>query len=158
MDENLFVNVSSPSTSRFASVADLGPPAAAGATVLAQFLTELMSTRIGVTREGEVTGAAERVADDGQTYYDISLVLRSRASRNQLAENQERVDQAEFDARRAEYEETVTAATRAQLAYEEDVRRSEAAQRQWEADRARWEADVRACQAGDRMRCAPPRS
>ena len=61
-------------------------------------------------------------------------------------------------ARRAEYEETVTAATRAQLAYEEDVRRSEAAQRQWEADRARWEADVRACQAGDRMRCAPPRS
>lgn len=88
MDENLFVNVSSPSTSRFASVADLGPPAAAGATVLAQFLTELMSTRIGVTREGEVTGAAERVADDGQTYYDISLVLRSRASRNQLAVTQ----------------------------------------------------------------------
>ena len=110
-------------------------------------------------------------ANDGETYHraddseqspDELRVTRALndeiASRNQLAENQERADQAEFDARRAEYEETVTAATRAQLAYEEDVRRSEAAQRQWEADRARWEADVRACQAGDRMRCAPPRS
>jgi hypothetical protein len=79
------------------------------------------------------------------------------ASRNQLAENQERADQAAFEAERAKHEETVAAATQARLAYEEDVRRSEAAQRQWEADRARWEADVRACQAGDRSRCARPR-
>lgn len=79
------------------------------------------------------------------------------ASRNQLAENQERADQARFEAERARYEETVTAATQARLAYEEDVRRAEAAQRQWEADRARWQADVRACESGDRSRCAPPR-
>lgn len=92
VDENLFVNVSSPSTSRFASVADLGPPAAAAETVLAQFLTELMSTRIGVTREGEVTGASSRVADDGNTYYDVALTLRSRASRNQLAVSQASID------------------------------------------------------------------
>ena len=71
------------------------------------------------------------------------------ASRNQLAENQERAE-------RAEYERTVAQATRDQLAYEEVVRQSQAAQRQWEADRARWEADSRACLAGDRSRCAPP--
>lgn len=75
-------------------------------------------------------------------------------SRNQLAENQEQAD-------RAKHEEAVAASTQARLAYEEDVRRSQAAQAEWEAEqarwqaeRARWEADVRACEAGDRTRCS----
>ena len=87
------------------------------------------------------------------------------ASRNALAENQERADQAAFEAERAKYEETVAQSTQAQLAYEEDVRRSNAAQAEWQAEqdrwaaeRARWEADVGACRAGDRSRCAPPRN
>lgn len=106
-------------------------------------------------------GEAYHRADDAEQTPEELRMTRALndeiASRNALAENQERADQATFEAERAKYEQTVTAATQAQLAYEEDVRRSEAAQRQWEADRARWEADVRACQAGDRMRCAPPR-
>jgi hypothetical protein len=79
------------------------------------------------------------------------------ASRNALAENQERADQAAFEAERARHEQVVAQAMQDQLAYEEGVRQAEAARRQWEADRARWEADVRACQAGDLSRCAPPR-
>lgn len=106
-------------------------------------------------------GEAYHRADDAEQTPEELRMTRALndeiASRNQLAENQERADREAFEAERARYEETVTAATRARLAYEEDVRRSEAAQRQWEADRARWEADVRACQAGDRSRCAPPR-
>ena len=104
--------------------------------------------------------ALDRADDSGQTSEELRITRALNdeiASRNQLAENQERADQARFEAERARYEETVTAATQARLAYEEDVRRAEAAQRQWEADRARWEADVRACEAGDRSRCAPPR-
>jgi TolA-binding protein len=105
-------------------------------------------------------GEAYRRGDDAQQTPEELRMTRALndeiASRNQLAENQERADQAEYEARRASYEQTVTTATQARLAYEEDVRRAEAAQRQWEADRARWEADVRACQAGDRMGCAAP--
>ena len=104
--------------------------------------------------------APDRADDSGQTPEELRITRALNdeiASRNQLAENQERADRARFEAERARHEETVTAATQARLAYEEDVRRAEAAQRQWEADRARWEADVRACVAGDRSRCAPPR-
>ena len=60
---------------------------------------------------------------------------------------------------------TAAGLTQAQLADEEDVRRSNAAQAEWQAEqdrwaaeRARWEADVGACRAGDRSRCAPPRN
>ena len=113
-------------------------------------------------------GEAYHRADDAQqdpTELRTTQALNDEiASRNQLAENQERADQATFEAERSKYEATVTASTQAQLAYEEDVRRSQAAQSdwqaeqsRWQADRARWEADVQACQRGDRTRCAPPR-
>jgi len=78
------------------------------------------------------------------------------AQRNQLAENQERADQAAFETERAKHELAVARATQERLAYEEALRQSEAAQGRWEADRARWEADVRACEAGDRTRCGTP--
>lgn len=78
-------------------------------------------------------------------------------ARNALAADQERADQAAFEAERAEHEARAEEALRQRLAWEESVRQSDEAQRRWEADRALWEADVRACEAGDRSRCAPPR-
>ena len=77
VDENLFVNTSSPSSSRYADVAALGTPQAAADATLAQYLTELMSTRLGVRREGRVVSAAARTAPDGREYYDV--VARSRS-------------------------------------------------------------------------------
>jgi hypothetical protein len=77
VDENLFVDISSPSSSRYASVAALGTPEAAAKRTLAQFLEELMSTRLGVRRQGEVVSATTRTADDGKEYYDIEARLGS---------------------------------------------------------------------------------
>ena len=59
-DENVFVNFSSPSSSKFESVADLGSPKDAAKRLEAQFLTEYMSTRIGVRREVSVLSAESR--------------------------------------------------------------------------------------------------
>ena len=38
-----------------------------------QYLEELMSTRIGVKRSGEVVSATERMGPDGKKYYDIQV-------------------------------------------------------------------------------------
>jgi len=115
--------------------------------------------------DGEAYHRADDAEQDPAELRTTQALNDEIASRNQLAENQERADQAAFEAERAKYEATVTQSTQAQLAYEEDVRRSSAAQTQWQADqerwaaeRARWEADVRACNAGDRTRCAAPRN
>lgn len=48
IEENLFVDISSPSSSRYNSVVDLGTPEAAAQALLNQYLNkEFMSTRIG---------------------------------------------------------------------------------------------------------------
>ena len=69
IDENLFVSLSSPSSSRYDSVADLGSPETAAARILDQYLTqEFMSTRIGIRREGKVGERGEgnlRVLEGG---------------------------------------------------------------------------------------------
>lgn len=52
-DENVFVDISSPSSSKYSSVQDLGTPDKAANRLQKQFLTELMSTRLGVKREIE---------------------------------------------------------------------------------------------------------
>lgn len=101
--------------------------------------------------------AYHRAADSEQDPAEVrttQALNEEITSRNQLVQNQE-------DADRAKYEETMAASNQARLAYEEDVRRSQAAQSDWEAEqarwqaeRARWEADVRACEAGDRSRCS----
>ena len=78
-------------------------------------------------------------------------------ARNELAASQERADQAAFEAERAEHQVRAEEALRQRLAWEESVRQADEAQRRWQADRARWEADLRACDAGDRSRCALPR-
>lgn len=82
-DENLFVQMTSPSSSRYQTVTDLGTPEAAADSILNRYLTrEFMSTRLGIKREGEVVSALERTADDGKKYYEIAIRMRSYASRN----------------------------------------------------------------------------
>lgn len=45
VDENLFVSISSPSTSQFTSIEDLGGPEEAAERTLRQYLEELKTTR-----------------------------------------------------------------------------------------------------------------
>ncbi|XP_038999201.1 psbP domain-containing protein 1, chloroplastic-like isoform X1 [Hibiscus syriacus] len=69
LDENLSVEMPSPSSSRYKTVEDLGPPEEAGKKVLEQYLTEFMSTRLGVRRESNTLSTSSRVTDDGKLYY-----------------------------------------------------------------------------------------
>lgn len=73
LDENISVELSSPSSSRYKSVEDLGPPQEAGKKVLRQYLTEFMSTRLGVRRESNILSTSSRIADDGKLYYEIEV-------------------------------------------------------------------------------------
>ncbi|PSC72476.1 domain-containing isoform A [Micractinium conductrix] len=93
VEENLFVNVSSPSSSKYESVADLGSPMDAAKKLQSQFLEEFMSTRLGVKRTAEVVNAEERTGADGQLYYDIATRVKSFASRNQLAVTQAEIEE-----------------------------------------------------------------
>jgi len=118
---------------------------------------QLLTSAPPTVNDGEAYHRADDAEQDPSEVRTTQALNDEIASRNQLAENQEQAD-------RAKYEATVTASTQAQLAYEEDARRAaanqsawEAEQARWQEDRARWEADVRACQAGDRRRCGPPR-
>ncbi|XP_076910037.1 psbP domain-containing protein 1, chloroplastic-like [Bidens hawaiensis] len=100
LDENLSVEVSSPSSSKYKSVEDLGPPEEAGKAVLRQYLTEFMSTRLGVRRESSILSTSSRVADDGKMYYQIEVNIKSYASNNELAVMpQDRVVRLEWDRR-----------------------------------------------------------
>ncbi|KXZ47746.1 hypothetical protein GPECTOR_33g628 [Gonium pectorale] len=92
VEENLFVDITSPSSSRFKTVTDLGSPRDAANRLLDQYLTkEFMSTRLGIARYGEIVSASSRVADDGQTYYDIAIRMTSYGSRNAYAATREEV-------------------------------------------------------------------
>lgn len=73
LDENISVEMSSPSSSKYKSVEDLGPPEEAGKKVLKQYLTEFMSTRLGVRRESNILSTSSRVADDGKLYYEVEV-------------------------------------------------------------------------------------
>lgn len=100
LDENVSVEITSPSSSRFNSVEDLGPPKSAGDRVLKQYLTEFMSTRLGVRRESNILSASSRVADDGKLYYEIEVNVKSFANSNQMAVMPEdRIPQLEWDRR-----------------------------------------------------------
>ena len=59
-DENAFVTISSPTSSRYAQVADLGTPDDASELLQKQFLKEYMSTRLGVRREVQPIFARSR--------------------------------------------------------------------------------------------------
>ncbi|KAE9615925.1 hypothetical protein Lal_00017352 [Lupinus albus] len=100
LDENLSVEVSSPSSSQYKSVEDLGPPQAAGKKVLKQYLTEFMSTRLGVRRKSNILSTSSRVADDGKLYYQVEVNIKSYANNNELAVMPEdRVVRLEWDRR-----------------------------------------------------------
>ena len=77
LDENLSVEFSSPSSSKYKSLEDLGPPEEAGKKVLRQYLTEFMSTRLGVKRESNILTTSSRVADDGKLYYQVEVKPQS---------------------------------------------------------------------------------
>lgn len=92
IDENVFVDISSPSSSRFASVQDLGSPEETAKKILEQYLNkEFMSTRIGIRREGQVLGAQQREGEGGRLYYDVAIRMTSYASRNPYVATQVRV-------------------------------------------------------------------
>lgn len=75
LDENISVEFSSPSSSSYKSVEDLGSPEDAAKKVLKQYLTEFMSTRLGVRRESSILSTSSRVADDGRMYYQVEVRL-----------------------------------------------------------------------------------
>lgn len=83
VETNCFVSVSSPSSSTYASVEDLGGPEYAGKRVLEQYLSELMSTRLGVRRESQIVRAEKRVDVDGKVVYDLEMRISSYSARNQ---------------------------------------------------------------------------
>ncbi|KAL8166333.1 hypothetical protein V2J09_007832 [Rumex salicifolius] len=100
LDENLSVDISSPSSSNYKSVEDLGSPQEAGNKVLKQYLTEFMSTRLGVRRESKVVSTDSRIADDGRMYYQVEVNIKSYANNNELAVMpQDRVMRMEWDRR-----------------------------------------------------------
>lgn len=75
LDENVIVDVSSPSSSRYHGIEDLGTPDEAARKVVKQYLTEFMSTRLGVRRETNLVSVNSRTADDGKLYYEIEVGL-----------------------------------------------------------------------------------
>lgn len=64
-DENLFVDISSPSSSNYSSVEDLGTPQMAQQRLQRQFANEFMSTRIGITRDIQPLFAESRTGAFG---------------------------------------------------------------------------------------------
>lgn len=73
LDENISVELSSPSSSNYKSVEDLGSPQEAAEKVLRQYLVEFMSTRLGVRRESNILSTSSRIADDGRLYYQVEV-------------------------------------------------------------------------------------
>ena len=65
------MSISSPSSSRYVSVEALGPPDKVAQLTKAQYLDELLSTRLGVKRKAEILSADERIGPNGKKYYDV---------------------------------------------------------------------------------------
>ncbi|KAG1671151.1 hypothetical protein FOA52_005405 [Chlamydomonas sp. UWO 241] len=84
IDENLFVDISSPSSSRYDSVTDFGATAADAADLLLDkyLVREFMSTRLGIRREGKIISSASREGANNRTYYDIAIRITSYGSKN----------------------------------------------------------------------------
>ncbi|KAG0448418.1 hypothetical protein HPP92_027837 [Vanilla planifolia] len=87
LDENLSIELSSPSSSSYKSVEDLGSPQEAAEKVLKQYLTEFMSTRLGVRRESSILSTSSRVADDGKLYYLVERAITGANRSTQSPEN-----------------------------------------------------------------------
>lgn len=72
VNENLYVTISSPSSSKYKE-SDLQSPDATAQVILKQFLTEYMSTRLGVRREADVVDAALLNGEDQKQYSQIQV-------------------------------------------------------------------------------------
>ncbi len=99
-EENLFVDVTSPSSSKYPSIDSLGSPAEVAERLKGEYLDEFLSTRIGVRREGKVVDAVRREGADGKVYYDVRVNIVSYASTSQLAVTFKEVEEnmvKEFD-------------------------------------------------------------
>ena len=87
VEENMFVSISSPSSTKFVNPRDLGTPDEAAKKILAQYLNEFMSSRIGVRRESKIVSASERTGTDidgePMIFYDVELRISSYATKNQ---------------------------------------------------------------------------
>ena len=87
VEENMFVSISSPSSTKFVNPRDLGTPDEAAKKILAQYLNEFMSSRIGVPRESTIVSASERTGTDidgePMIFYDVELRISSYATKNQ---------------------------------------------------------------------------
>lgn len=94
VNECVFVNVSSPSSSKYKSVRSIGTPDIVVEKARKQYVRELMSTRLGVRRDSDVISAADRTGPDGNEYYDLQIRIKSFASRAQLAVTQAEIDKA----------------------------------------------------------------
>lgn len=78
VDRNVFVEASSPSSKKFATVAEFAAtPEAAGAKLVDQYLVEFASTRLGVRRDGSLVSAATRTGADGREYIDCTIQVSS---------------------------------------------------------------------------------
>lgn len=77
------MEASSPSSKRFESLAELGTPEAAGERLVAQYLVEFTSTRIGVRREAKLLSSAMRTGADGREYLDVEVNVQSFSSPQQ---------------------------------------------------------------------------
>ena len=60
VETNVFVEFSSPSSSTYASLKEIGTPMQAAKRAEQQYLVEYMSTRIGVRRQTEVSRRMQR--------------------------------------------------------------------------------------------------
>ncbi|XP_002988595.2 psbP domain-containing protein 1, chloroplastic [Selaginella moellendorffii] len=100
LDESVTVDVSSPSSSRYQSIEELGLPQDAAQGLLKQLSTEFMSTRLGVRREINVLSSRSRVDGDGRLLYEVEVNAKSFATNNQMAIlPQDRVMKIEWDRR-----------------------------------------------------------
>eukprot|EP00897_Mesotaenium_endlicherianum_P001751 jgi/Mesen1/1603/ME000134S00727 len=98
LDENVSVDISSPTTSKFKDLSDLGSPEEAGQQALKQYLNEFMSTRLGVRRDSQLLSTSTLTGVDGREFYEVRVNVKSYANNNQLAINpEERVAQLEWD-------------------------------------------------------------
>ena len=76
VNENLYVTISSPSSSKYTQ-SDLSSPDATAQGVLKQFLKEYMSTRLGVRREADIVDASLHTGEDQKSYSEVQVPMPS---------------------------------------------------------------------------------
>lgn len=95
IEENLFVDISSPSSSRYSSVTDLGTPEQAAQTLLDQYLNkEFMSTRLGAAPIGARLRRTYRPACLGQLAWPLAAPSRRKRPRVAAADRRPPCPQA----------------------------------------------------------------